>query len=126
MHEPSAFFPLDAGPKAEPDRIFTLFRPSLVFTNLLMRARHLIQNETSGAFKCLHTRFAVVTFNGFSRKAIALRFSGAGTRPQSDADPRDVGPASAWHHRNKRLTPVKWWSNASSELRLFKSGRPST
>ena len=53
-------------------------------------------------------------------------FQRPGHSPQSNADSRDVGPSSAWHHRNKRLTPVKWWSNASSELRLFKSGRPST
>ena len=37
---------------------------------------------------------------------------------QSDADPRDVGPIQRLAPPDKRLTPVKWWSNDSGELRL--------
>lgn len=40
MHEASAFLRLDAGRKAERDRIFTLFRPSLGLPMVAQRNEH--------------------------------------------------------------------------------------
>jgi len=61
----------------------------------------------------------LVSFKPVFKKGKCVAFQRYGTRPESNADSRDVGASRAQHHRNKRLAPVKWWSNDSTELRLI-------